>query len=133
MSATGKSLGNKVVLAKIPREEFSQFQQYCDHNGETINSSLRRMIRSEIGNPHPSKIAAKSVFDYNKNKDNFSWKVVLDDGTIFNIDDNLPANSAEQLLESIKNATEERNSCIKKKMTGSVSFPTKLMRGKNEK
>src|SRR3989304_10117510 len=97
---TGKSLGNKVVLAKIPREEFSRFQQYCDHNGETINASLRRMILSEIDNPQPSKIAGKSVFVYNKSKDNFAWKVVLDNGTIFNIDDNLPANSIGQLLES---------------------------------
>ncbi|MGI0086808.1 MAG: hypothetical protein ACREBI_02460 [Nitrosotalea sp.] len=130
MSAIGKSLGNKVVLAKIPREEFSEFQRYCEHNGETINSSLRRMIQSEIGNPHPSKIAGKSVFQYNKNKDNFSWKVVLDDGASFSIDDDLPANSVEQLLESIMKAAEERNSFIKKTNIDSVSFPNKLVRKK---
>lgn len=128
MSATGKSLGNKVVLAKIPREEFSQFQQYCARNGETINSSLRRMIQSEIQNPHPSKIAGKSIFQYNKNKDNFSWKMVLDDGATFSIDDDLPANSVEQLLESMMKAIEERKSFIKKSRSDSVSFPSKLMR-----
>lgn len=128
MSATGKSLGNKVVLAKIPREEFSRFQQYCDRNDETINASLRRMILSEIDNPHSSKIAGKSVFLYNKNKDNFSWKVVLDDETTFSIDDDLPASTVEQLLESLVKATEERNSFIKKSQNDSVSFPNKLMR-----
>lgn len=128
MSTTGKSLGNKVVLAKIPREEFSRFQQYCDHNGETINSSLRRMIQSEIDNPHPSKIAGKSMFTYNKNKDNFSWKVILDDGTTLNIDDDLPANTIEQLLDSLVRATEERNSFIMKNNNDSVSLPSKLMR-----
>lgn len=128
MSVAGKSLGNKVVLAKIPREEFSEFQRYCDHNGETINSSLRRMIQSEIKNPHPSKIAGESVFQYNRNKDNFSWKVVLDDGASFSIDDDLPANSVEQLLESLLKAIEERNSFIKKNNVDSVSFPNKLVR-----
>lgn len=130
MSAIGKSLGNKVVLAKIPREEFSQFQQYCDRNGETINSSLRKMIQSEIRNPVTTKIAGKSLFQYNKNKDNFSWKVVQDDGTEFNIDDDLPANSLEQLLESLMSAIEERDAFLKKTNVDSVSFPKKLLRRK---
>lgn len=125
---TRKSLGNKVVLAKIPREEYSQFQQYCDHNDETINASLRRMILSEIENPHPSKIAGTSVFEYNKSKDNFAWKVVLDDGKIFDIDNNLPASSIEQLHESLMQAIEERNVFIRKNKNGSVSLPTKLLR-----
>lgn len=129
----GKSLGNKVVLAKIPREEFSRFQQYCDHNGETINASLRKMILAEIDNPHPSKIAGKSVFMYNKNKDNFSWKVVVDNGEIFTIDDNLPANTVEQLLESLMDAVDKRKDMIKKEIRDSVSIPNKLVRVKNEK
>jgi len=127
---TRKSLGNKVVLAKIPREEYSQFQQYCDHNDETINASLRRMILSEIENPHPSKIAGKSVFEYNKSKDNFAWKVVLDDGKIFDIDNNLPASSIEQLYESLRQAIEERNVFIRKNKNESVSLPSKLLRTK---
>lgn len=127
---TRKSLGNKVVLAKIPREEYSQFQQYCDHNDETINASLRRMILSEIENPHPSKIAGKSVFEYNKSKDNFVWKIILDNERIFVIDNNLPTSSIEQLHESLMKAIEERNSYIRKNKNGSVSLPTKLLRGR---
>jgi hypothetical protein len=103
-----KSLGNKVVLAKIPREEFSRFQQYCDHNGESINASLRRMILSEINNPQPTKIAGKSVFIYNRQKDNFSWKIDLDEDYVFTIDDNLPADTVEQLLESLNVAINKR-------------------------
>lgn len=130
--ATGKarSLGNKVVLAKIPREEFSRFQQYCDQNGETINASLRRMILSEIDNPQPSRIAGQSVFQYNKSRDNFAWKVALDNGTVIEIDNDLPANSLNNLLESLVKAVEERNNSIHKKSYDSVSFPTKLVRNK---
>lgn len=123
----GQSFGNKVVLAKIPREEFSRFQKQCDLNGETINASLRRMILSEIKSPKPVKVAGLSLFEYNKSKDNFAWKVNLDDGTIFEIDANLPANSIEQLFESLAKAIEERNSFIRRNKKTSVSLPTRLL------
>jgi len=122
----GRSPDNKVVLAKLSREEFSRFQQYCDLNEETINASLRRMILLEIDNPKPKKIAGKSVFEYHRDKDNFAWKVALDEGIVFTIDSNLPANVIEELFESIGQAIEERNSGIRKRKSGSVAFPTKL-------
>lgn len=126
----GKSLGNKVVLAKIPREEFSRFQQYCDHNGETINASLRRMILSEIDNPTPIKIAGKNTFLYDIQKDNFAWKIILDDSSVLSIDDNLPADSIEQLLESLMDAVSQRKSIIKKSKKDSVSITQKIVRKK---
>ena len=126
----GKSLGYKLVLTKITREEYARFQNYCDQNDETSNAALRRMILSEIDDPQPSKIAGKSVFEYHKNKDNFSWKVISDEGTTFVMDENLPANSLEQLLDSLTKAVEERNSFVKKINIDSVSFPNKLVRRK---
>jgi hypothetical protein len=124
----GKSLGNKVVLAKIPREEFTRFKQYCDRNGETINASLRRLIASEIDNPKPERLAAQSVFEYNKHKDNFAWRIVSDGNLIFEIDGDLPASSVEQLFESLKKATDARKSFIRKNKKGSAPFPTRLIR-----
>jgi len=127
-SEQGKSQGNITISTKITREEFTRFQYYCKSNGETMNASLRRMMLSEIDNPHPSKIAGKSVFEYIKSKDNFVWKVVLDDGTTFDISDSLSASSVEQLLESLKKATDERDSFLRKNKAGSVPIPTKLLR-----
>jgi hypothetical protein len=124
----GKSQGNKVVLAKIPREEFTRFKQYCDRNGETINASLRRLIASEIYNPQPGRVAAQSVFEYNKHKDNFAWRIISDDNLIFEIDGDLPASSVEQFLESLRKATDARNSFIRKGKKGSAPFPTRLIR-----
>lgn len=128
MNSKGKSLGNKVVLAKIPREEYTRFQQYCDMNEETVNAFLRRRILEEIDNPQPAKIAGKSVFEYNRQKDNFAWKVILDNDTVFSIDDNLPSDTVEQLLESLMDAVDKRKSIIKKSMMDSVSVPNKLLR-----
>ena len=121
---------HKVVMCKIPREEFTRFQQYCDMNDETSNACLKRIISENIDNPQPAKIAGKSVFEYNKQKDNFSWKVLLDDNSSFSIDGNLPAETIEQLLESLMDAVDKRKSSIKKSMSDSVSVPSKLMRTK---
>jgi hypothetical protein len=129
-SIEGKSQGDRVVSTKIPREEFTRFQHYCKVNGQTINASLKRLIMSEIDNPDPVRIAGKSVFEYNKTKDSFTWKVILDDNRIFQIDDNLPASSIEQLSESLSRATEVRNSFIRKHKNASVPIPFKVFRGR---
>ena len=121
---------HKIVMCKILREDFTRFQQYCDMNDETSNACLKRIISEKIDNPQPVKIAGKSVFEYNKQKDNFSWKVLLDDNSSFSIDGNLPAETIEQLLESLMDAVDKRKSLIKKSMSDSVSMPNKLMRTK---
>ena len=124
-----KSVGNKVISTKLSREAFTRFQYYCKTNGETVNGALRRIILSEIDNPHPSLVAARSTFVYNRRDDNFNWEVVLDDGTICEIGARLPANSIEQLGNAIAVASEKRNTLLKRSKRDSVPFPDKLLRG----
>jgi len=126
----GKSQGSKIVVAKIPREEYTRFQLYSQQNGETINAALRRLILTEIDKPRPRRIAGKSAFEYLRSKDNFSWNVLGDNGSAIEIDGDLPADSLEQLQESIKRAIEERNSFIGRSKNGSVSYPTRLGRSR---
>ncbi len=126
-SIEGKSQGDRVVSTKIPREIFTRFQHYCEVSGETMNASLKRLIMSEIDTPKPVRIAAKSVFEYNRDKDNYAWKVVMDNGSIFDIDLNLPSISTEQLLESLIKATEERKAFLRKHNKDSVPFPTTIL------
>ena len=127
---SGKSSGTTTITARIPREEFSRFKYVCDSNGENINSALRRLILSEIVKPTPARVAGKNIFEYNRSKENFAWKIALDDEQIFAIDNNLPASSIEQLHESLTKAIDERNLFIRKNKNGSVSLPTKLLRRK---
>lgn len=60
---------NKVVLAKLPREEFSRFQHYCELKGETINSAIRRIVMDEVDKPLleslPIKDTKNIMFDTN--------------------------------------------------------------------
>ena len=129
LSKDGKSLGAKVVLAKLPREEFTQFQHICELNKETINSALKKLIIAEINHPRALKLSGRSIIEYNKKKDNFNWRIDLDDNTNITIDENLSADTVEHLYESLQNAIKLRNSNIKKKKEDSVAFPTKLLRG----
>ncbi len=124
----GKSMGVKTISTKLSREEFTRLQYHCKSNDEAINSFLKRVALTEVDNPEPVKIAGKSVFEYNRQNDNFSWKVILDDNLKLSIDDNLPSNTVEQFLESLIDAVNKRKSVIKKSRKDSVSVPTKLMR-----
>ncbi len=124
----GKSLGVKTISTKLSREEFTRLQYHCKSNGETINSFLKKIILTEIDNPQPDKISGKNKFEYNIQKDNFNWQVIFDDETIINIDKNLPVSTVEQLLESLKDVIDKRNTIIKKSIKNSVPIPRKLMR-----
>lgn len=129
-SDNGVSLGTITVSTKLSREEFSRLDYYCKKNGEIKNQVIRRLVLSEIDKPKPALVAGKSAFEYHKDKDNFAWRVILDDGTNFDLSNNLTANTVEQLLESLTKAIGTRNAFIKKNKHGSVSFPTKLLRSK---
>jgi len=120
-------MGVKTVSTKLSREEFSRLQYHCKLNKEAINSFLKRVALTEVDNPEPVKIAGKSKFEYNRNKDNFSWKVILDDTSKLSIDNDLPAKTVEQLFEALKDAVDKRKSIIKKSKKDSVSIPNKLM------
>lgn len=121
-------MGVKTISTKLSREKYTRLQYHCEVNHETINAFLKRIILEEIDNPHPTKIAGKNIFIFNKNKDNFAWKVILDDNSTLSIDDNLPANTVEQLLESLIDAYEKRKSHIKKVNKNSVAIPSLLWR-----
>jgi hypothetical protein len=124
------SQGNKVVLSKIPREEFSKFQRYCEVNGESINSAIKRMIMAEIANPSSLNVAGKNVFLYNKNTDTFTWRVTLDDGSMQEVASDISPSFVEQLYRSISKANEERDSYIKKENKESVPVPTRILKDK---
>ncbi|MBU0460639.1 MAG: hypothetical protein KJ771_07580 [Nanoarchaeota archaeon] len=121
---------NKVVMAKIPRENFVKLQRYCELKNETVNSVIKRLVIEELEDPTPHMIAGRNILSYNKYKDNFSWKILLDKEIIAHIEDNMPAESLLQLHEAFKKAIDERDTYIHKKNDESVPIPSKLVRGK---
>lgn len=119
---------NKVVMAKLPREDFIKLQKHCEIKKESVNSVIRKAIMNEVDEPIPHMLAGKNLFVYNQYKDNFSWKVMLDNELRVDIEDDLPAESVSQLLDSLKQAVDERETYIKKESKDAVSIPSKLVR-----
>ena len=119
---------NKVVMAKLSREEFIKLQNHCSIKNESINSVIKKAIITEIESPVPHMLAGKNLFIYNKYKDNFSWRVMLDNRLRVDIEDNLPAEYVSQLLDSLKQAVDERETYIKKESKDAVAIPSKLVR-----
>ena len=118
---------NKVVMAKLSREDFIKLQKHCSIKNESVNAAIRKAIMAEIESPIPHMIAGKNLFVYNRYKDNFSWRVVLDNGLIVDIEDDLSSEFVTQLLDTIKHAVDERSTYIKKE-NGGVPIPSKLVR-----
>ena len=118
---------NKVVMAKLSREDFIRLQRHCSVKNESVNAVVRKAIMTEVDSPVPHMLAGKNMFVYNKYKDNFSWRVVLDNGLRVDIEDDLPAEYVSQLFDSIKQAVDERDTYIKKENEG-VPIPSKLVR-----
>ena len=118
---------NKVVMAKLSREDFIRLQKHCSVKNESVNAVVRKAVMNEIETPVPHMLAGKNVLAYNKYKDNFSWRVVLDNGLRVDIEDDLPAEYVSQLLDSLKQAVDERDTYIKKEKDG-IAIPSKLVR-----
>ncbi len=121
---------NKVVMTKLPREEFTRFQKYCEQKKETINAALRRIVMAEVDIPSKEFLSGKNVFLYNQNKDNFTWRIVLDDGSKVDVAKDLSAEYVEQLHDVLSKAVEERNAYVQKAKKESVAVPRKIMRKK---
>lgn len=39
---------NKVVMSKLPRDEFANFKKICDKENKTVNKKIRELINLEI-------------------------------------------------------------------------------------
>jgi len=125
---TGKSVGNKVVMAKIAREDFIALQNHCAVKNETINAVIRKAILNEITEPLPHMLAGKNSFIYNRDKDNFSWSVMLDNGLRIDMEDNLSFAFMAQLQNTAARVIDERNTYVRKEMNDSVTVPSKIVR-----
>lgn len=121
---------NKVVMAKLPREDFVLFQNYCELKGETPNAAIRRIIMAEVEKPTKENLSGKTEFFYNQTKDTFTWKIILDDGTKINVAEDLSPAFVEQFSEQLHKAKAERESYLGKKNKDSVPVPRKLARMK---
>ena len=118
----------KSVSTKISRDEFTLLQEYCEKKGVTISSLIRDLLLKEMKILAPHNVAGKNKIEYNKEKDNFSWSVELDDGQTVNVLKNVSSRYLENLRENIVKILDERSNFINKKKKNSVAIPSNMVR-----
>jgi len=120
----------KSMSAKLTRDEVTTFKAYCERKGITPSALIRELILDEMGIAVPSTIAGQNKLSFKKEKDSFSWSVVLDDNTEVKILENVSPGFLQELNDQISLVVEERNTFIQKKKKKSVAVPSTFLRGK---
>ena len=67
---------------------------------------------------------------YNKDKDNFSWNIILDDDTEIEVIKNVSVKYLEQLKNIISDELVQREHTIRKNQKNSIPVPSSMLRKK---
>lgn len=120
----------KSISAKISREESTLIDEYCRKKDITPSSLIRELLLKEIKVSVPHHVAGANKIVYNKDKDNFSWIIKLDDGTETEVIKNVSARYLENLKGKIAEGLTLRDHTIKKIYKDSVPVPSSMLRRK---
>ena len=111
----------KSVSTKMSRHEFILLEDYCSKKGVTASSLIRELLLKEMKLTVPANVAGKNKISYDKGKDNFSWSIELDDGSLIEVLKNVSSSYLEELDLVIAKAIELRDNSMKRKNKGSVA------------
>ena len=118
---------HKSISAKISREEFTLIDEYCRKKDITPSSLIRELLLKEIKVSVPHHVAGANKIVYNKDKDNFSWNISLDDSTEVEVIKNVSARYLEHLKDKITDGLTQREHTIKKTRKDSVPVPSSML------
>jgi len=119
---------DRVVSAKLSREEFNNFKSLCERKGQSFNFLIKKLINREITAPFKEHRSGENILKYNTNADNFSWIIRLDKEEDVEILENLSFEFVNDLKEKINQAEKERDAYLGKTKKESVRVPGKLVR-----
>lgn len=122
----------KSVSTKMPREEVTLLKDYCKRKGTTPSSLIRKLILHEIEIPIPHSIAGMNSIKYDKEKDNFSWYVELDNKEKSEVISNISPEFLENLEQIISKSLDDRFTSLGKTINDSVPVPNGFFRRKND-
>lgn len=117
----------KTLSAKVTREESTLVEEYCRRKESTPSALIRELLLREIRVSTPHHIAGSNKIQYNKDRDNFTWKILLDEGVSVDIIKNISPEYVEQLGEQITTSLTLRQHTIKRTRKGSVPVPTAIL------
>jgi len=121
------------VSTRLSTADATLLQLICNRKKTTPSRYIREILKKQLKNPKKDFLAGKSRINYNKEKDNFSWFIELDNGKISKVLDNLSKEFIEDLQVNLLKGLGERAEDIDKRKKESVGVPDKLLEDENEK
>jgi len=120
----------KSVTTKLTNAEATLFNSYCEKKGATPYNLIKELIFKEIKIPFPQNIAGKNHLIYDKEKDNFSWVIQLDNGEAIEVLKNVSPDFLRDFEISLMKGIGERAEYLDKSKKDSVPVPGFLARRK---
>jgi hypothetical protein len=118
---------DRVVSAKLSREEFNNFKSLCERKGQSFNILIKKLINREITAPFKEHKSGENILKYDARGDHFSWIIKLDEGRDVEILENLSFEFVNDLKEKINLVEKEREAYLGKTKKESVRVPGKLV------
>ena len=118
----------RTVSTKLPSDESTMFRAHCEKKGVTPANLIRDLILREMKITVPNTIAGRNRIMYERNRDAFTWSIILDDGRKIQILQNISPYFVEDLNEKLNSALGERYAFINKKKGDSVPIPSTIVR-----
>jgi hypothetical protein len=119
---------NKPRTVKLDESEDLELSNYCKKFGIEVSSFIREAINEKMNSGHISNVAGQNIIEFDGKKDQFSWKIRLDNGEEKTILEEVSPEFMQHLVEMIKLKIKERDDIIGRKNKKSVAIPKRLVR-----
>ncbi len=120
----------RTVSTRLSVDEFTLITDYCKRKNTTPSALIKRLIFEEMTPSIPSNIAGKNKISYNKERDNFSWNIELDNGENVIGLENISLEYIRDLSTVLSEALISRDDLQGKKKKNSIPIPRKIAKGK---
>jgi hypothetical protein len=73
---------NKVVMTKLPREDFVKLKNICDKEDKSLNKKIRELINQEINKTHGMLVQGKLRKFFVPSENKIVEMVEIEDGAV---------------------------------------------------
>ncbi|MBS3149177.1 hypothetical protein J4455_00580 [Candidatus Woesearchaeota archaeon] len=116
------------ITVKLEKDYAERLKKVCNLNKTQVSTFIREAIFSKLDEGAISNIAGKNEPAYVPEKDNFSWKVKLDDGKEVEIMKDISLEFIEDLVKQLEFQLKKRQEVLRKQDKKSVAVPRRLIK-----
>ena len=118
----------KTLATRLSKHEADLVESYCKRKGITTSKFIKEILLKEINIGVPNNVAGHNIIEYKKERDSFSWSILLDNNEKTEIIEDMSPEYLENFDSVVEDALNQRNAIIGKKKNGSVAVPAAIMK-----